>query len=226
MKSVKNSAKKAAKAVASAVSDVVANATVKAVTLALDVQNSHKLRMGALEQGCDIMTTHSFKEASKGYLEQLLGMNRDELFKTLEKGEVRLLIVNGVGHLIRVDKAGTFYGRNGALEYVRDFNEKQMLHGNIASLRALYGDKVEVLTEQEARKRFDEQKEIVTRKVGTGKNAQTVTGRVIALGSKDSHSYSVVAVEEKGKLFFHNCESGRNEYNKKHRYAQLSVAKV
>lgn len=194
-------------------------ATAKAVVLTLDVKANHSMRVTAAKSGIDLYATHSQDKTSKGYVEQLSAVKREVLFKEVSKGDVRLLVVNGVCNLVRIDSKGAFYGRNGVV-VVRDFTLEQMLHGNVASLQALYGDAVRLYTEEQTQKLFDAQKEQITRTVGTGKHKTTVTGRIIATGRKGDTTLDVVAVKGAKGLMFINCEDHNNEHNYSHRFVQ------
>ena len=218
MKSVKKSNKKSNDKSATATAN--ASSIAQGFTVDALIKCSHKAREGAkTAQGIDLFALHSMGGVSKNYCAALVG-KRSEAIESAKQGEKVLLICNGVANVVWLNKESGFYARNDSVQ--GGAIDNGAIFGNVILLGMVYGSKVSIHSLDDAAKLFAEVKEIVTRKVGSGKNAQNVTGRVLF----SSGVYSVLANElSNGKLAFFNCESKANEYNKEHRFSTLKTEK-
>jgi hypothetical protein len=107
-------------------------------------------------------------------------------------------------------------------DYTRTVGNGKTLHGNAGMLKLLYGEQVETVTDDEVRKRFEAQKEIVKRKLGDGRE---IIGAIIAQGKKGDMLLDVVAVNlGNGKFALHNLEDKTNVHQRKaNRWQALQV---
>lgn len=183
----------------------------KAIVLALDVKQNHSMRKRLEGEGIDAMALHSFDKISKGYVEQCAALAK--VGKEIV-GESVTLICNGVTERISTEaKSGN---------YSRKVGNGKLLFGNVVSLRSLYGEQVETVTDEAVTARFKAGKEIVKRKLGDGRE---ISGKVIAQGKKGEMTLDVVAVElGAGKFGLHNLEDKTNTHQRKvNRWQALQV---
>lgn len=222
MKANKKTVAKSGKAAVSNVAAVATNAaqsatvagnatveTVKAITIALDCANQHRLRIKAQSAGVDLMVTHATKKSSAGYIATCLAF-RSKLSEKDATNTDRdaVVIVNGVSRTVRSLADGFYVSANDGVCVV----------GNVDLLTQLYGKAVKTLAISSLASLWND-----GAKVTLKKGKRTFDGAVI-LAERDNGSGDCSFVVKDGARFYvHNGEYGRNAHNGSERVATIKV---
>lgn len=186
---------------------------VSTLKLAADLRQSHQMRLNAQNiHKVDLFALHALGKVSRAYIAYCASKAQGVIDALKGKDATHVLIANGVANKVTVGADGFYTRANGALT------------GNVDLLAKVHGKAIVVMTLAEMEKRFAEIKEVTKRRIGTGKSATEIEGKVIA---ETSDGYFVLAVRQNnGTLAFHNGEFGKNVYNKNVRAVIVQNAKV
>lgn len=194
MKSNKKTAKKTA----------TASETAKAISYALNLRNTHKVRETAASLGADLFAVHSQKQVSREYLATLAAHAKSA--KLFSKGNA-WLCVSGIANRVEL-RDGGFYART---------HGSATVFGNVELLAQLYGKSVRVLSDAELAK-LGEGAEIGKYVIGSRGAKRELSGFV---ADESGECFALAVVQANGSLALVNGEWSANARNAHVRASKL-----